>query len=389
MSFRYLSAPLILPGNSTFVENGVLVMDGPKVVEIINSGSIDPALLEHLDGALCPGFVNAHCHLELSHLKGQINKHTSLTGFIGEIVTRRNQFSDEQITAAAFEADREMWNSGIVAVGDICNAPITIPVKQNSKLHYHSFIELFDLNEKNAETVFRSGKELLKLFQSAELPATLSPHAPYSVSPSLMKMIFESKDSIPATIHAEENPAEKEMIKHNSGELAEFFHRIDPGYSSWAGKYSSPLAYVLSFKPKGSLQLVHNTFATEDEIAAITGTELFWCVCSRANEYIESSFPPVEVLDRLGLSVTIGTDSYASNDSLSVMDELLFISDHLPHLTVDKLITWASFSGARFLKIDKRFGSLEPGKTPGVNLIKNIDLNNKKLTKSSSVKKIC
>ena len=152
---RYLTADLVFDGNNFLKKGSVIAVDESGVfAAVLSEAELETASIERFEGCITPGFVNAHCHLELSHLLGVVPKHTQLPSFAMELMKKRAGFSEEFIQAQIDAADDYMWQHGIVAVGDICNTVDTIPKKKNSKIYYHSFIELIALKPSVAETVF-------------------------------------------------------------------------------------------------------------------------------------------------------------------------------------------------------------------------------------------
>src|SRR4051812_49156653 len=118
---RFLTANKIFNGWQYLSEGSVLVLGSQNTLnEITTTAAIPKDKIEFFDGIITPGFVNAHCHLELSHLKGKISKHTGIPGFGKEIIMQRMAgYTKERIFEETVVADTEMWNNGIVAVGDI------------------------------------------------------------------------------------------------------------------------------------------------------------------------------------------------------------------------------------------------------------------------------
>ena len=195
---RFLKADFIYPISSVPVKNGILIVNENGSIsdvldpvinredyqQVLNSGND----VETFRGILCPGFINAHCHLELSHLKGKLREKQKLPAFLRQVSTMR-QAGEDEIIEALYEADAEMVANGIVAVGDISNTDHSFSVKGNSKIHYHTFIELFDFHPNRAEDVFDKGKQLYNSLTSMGLAGSIVPHAPYTVSPKLLKLL--------------------------------------------------------------------------------------------------------------------------------------------------------------------------------------------------------
>jgi len=148
---RKISANYVFPISSVPIKNGVVIVDDAgKILAVDEAKNHDKASLEKHRGIITPGFVNTHCHLELSHMKGKVETGTSLIPFITKVVTMRN-VAQEEIDAAIEAGDREMYEGGIVAVGDISNKLDTKAIKEKSKIRYYSFVEMFDfLQDANA-----------------------------------------------------------------------------------------------------------------------------------------------------------------------------------------------------------------------------------------------
>ena len=188
---RKLRSDFIHTGDRGFTSNHVIIIDDDgRIIDLLPDTELDISKCEYYPGILTPGFINAHCHLELSHLIGFIPKHTGLVDFILKVVTGRH-FEEDKILAAIEKAEEEMLLNGIVAVGDICNNTLTIRQKAKQRLHYHNFIEVSGFPPSVAETRFEKSKAILTTYTSelGTKNAVLSPHAPYSVSPELFKML--------------------------------------------------------------------------------------------------------------------------------------------------------------------------------------------------------
>lgn len=342
---------------------------------------------DKLDGILCPGFINAHCHLELSHMHGQVQKQTGFTGFAKELLPKRGTFSAGEIASAIEKADEEMFANGIAGVGDISNTADSFLQKTKSKIQYHTFIELLALNPQMAEKVVADGVELMK---SAPKPNSLSPHAPYTASNELLEMIGNSShdEKCPLTMHNQESAGESEFFTRGTGPMREFyaFLGIPIPYFKPTG-VNSMRSKLKSLPHSRNLLLVHNTFTSAEDIrwAEFYSKKLYWCFCPNANLYIENVLPSFQVFRDAGVKMIVGTDSLASNDRLSVLDELKVIAKNVPGIPLGELLTWATKNGADALNFSS-LGSFEKGKKPGVNLLTKVT--NEKLLPETEVKRI-
>ncbi len=394
-------ADFIFPISSVPIQNGIVVCeDNGIIIEIIDP-SLTPYSLqevEKFEGILCPGFINSHCHLELSHLRGKISEKKGMANFISELLQHRFKISVEEQQQFFEDAENEMLQNGIVAVGDISNLISTVPIKQKGKMYYHTFVEVLGLDPALAETKLEEGKVLQQLFKN--IPngnASVVPHAPYTVSIEVLKLIdkYASENNSPVCIHMQESQAEIDFCMNHSGELAELFTRLKfnfpPDVSGTHPNGFRPIHQTLNhLSGQKNVALVHNTYTTREEIkwANDLHKNLFWCLCPNANLYIENRLPSIIDFVSENSTIVIGTDSLASNHQLSVLEELKTISNTFPEINLKTLLGWSTLNGAKFLGIEKNYGSLEKGKKPGIVLLNNLDLENLKLNKNTSVKKI-
>lgn len=343
--------------------------------------------IERFEGILCPGFVNAHCHLELSHMKGVVTEKTGLPKFITEIVSRREENAHLKSEKIA-QADKEMWENGIQAVGDICNTADTLETKRKSRIDYHSFVEVFSFNPAKAQSVLQIGIEVAEQYATADLKATIVPHAPYSVSEELFDGIAaqQKRYSGPISMHNQETESEDEMFVSGTGELVETFKGFGVDFTGFNPQKRSALDYALPQLPKNqNVLLIHNTCSTKEEmeLANTLRENLFWCTCANANLYIENRIPNIPMWLNSGATVCVGTDSLASNHQLSILDELKLIQEHHSEIPLSSLLKMATLNGAKALNMDKKIGSFQQGKLPGVLWLKNVNLETESLTDSS------
>lgn len=375
---RYLTSDIIFTACSSPIYDGVIVVDDDgKIIEVLeHKAQIDGVKLEYFKGALCPGFINTHCHLELSHLQGQLAEKTGLPHFINSIGKTRKASQKLKLEAIQL-ADKQMVNNGIVAVADISNTADTFGIKSNSALFYYTFIELFASDPNRADEVFERGLNLSKVCST---PHSLTPHANYSVSLPLLDKIKKYNKGEIISIHSQETPDEDEMFLKGSGDLLS--QLIAKDFFKYTGK--TALQSTLPLLPQSSILLVHNTFTTKEDLSEALSSydNLYWCTCPKANLYIENKLPKYQQFIDLNAKMTIGTDSLASNDTLCILEEMKTIQSYVP---LEILVEWACKNGAEFLGL-AAFGTFEKSKMPGVNYINHIE--NGKLSAESQVIKL-
>ena len=330
--------------------------------------------IQSFDGIITPGFVNAHCHLELSHMKDMIPANSGLQEFVKQIVSLR-KVDDHVIEEAIEKAEAEMFSNGIVAVGDISNTLDTLAQKTKHNLAYYTFVELYDLDPTRANDKIITGLAIQKAFEDNCIRASLVPHAPYSVTNNLWKLLSAHFGSHTISMHNQETADENEFFKNKTGSFLGMYERTNVSLNFFEPTGLSSLQSVLPiFKNAAASILVHNSFTSSNDINAVKKQmpNTFWCLCPNANQYIEQTMPPIELLRAQNAAIVIGTDSYASNWSLNILDELKTIQKHNATIPLDEMLGWATINGARALQMDKGLGSFEKGKKPGVVLIHNV-----------------
>jgi cytosine/adenosine deaminase-related metal-dependent hydrolase len=195
----------------------------------------------------------------------------------------------------------------------------------------------------------------------------------------------------PISIHNQETSSEDEFFRSGTGPLAQMLTKLHTARDdSFAGKPSSLQAYLPLLPRENNILLVHNTYTSEKDIefALSLHPNLFWVLCPNANLYIENKLPPVEMLRRNHCSICLGTDSLASNNAISLLDELKTLSFFFPEISLHEALTWACHNGARALGMESILGSFEPGKQPGIVLIEYADHINLRLTPQAKARRI-
>ncbi len=388
---KIFTADYVFPVCADPIKNGVVIADDlGKIISVTDQLPPDAenAPVEHLQGIICPGFINTHCHVELSHLKNKIARGGGLVNFIKDVMQVRNAGSDE-IAAAAAAADNELYENGIVAVGDIVNSNATIPVKAKSKLYYHTFVEVFSFLPDKADDAFNKALALLNEFKPQSCSVT--PHAPYSVSKELFKLIKKYSDTHKnlTSIHNQECEDENKFFRYKLGSFNELYadFGIDINYFKPQARNSIQTIIPL-LTDKQDILMVHNTCTNLKDIYFIKrfDRKIHWCFCPNANLYIEGILPKVDLFLGQGFNITLGTDSLASNSKLCILSEMYTLQQKFPVLSTAELLKWATINGATYLGIDKEKGTIETGKTPGLNLITGLD--ELKITAATKVKRL-
>lgn len=372
---RIASHRLLLPDSTLLPSPLVTVAADGRILSVESVRDVDRREgVEFYAGLLVPGFVNAHCHLELSHLGGAVPRGCGFAGFARAMGAARGRFTDGERFAAADAAAAAMWHEGVAAVGDISNGPSSFAVKASSPLRFRSWIELFGLAVRDAGHL----RPLL------DYPNTsLTPHSVYSVQDAPFREIC-AEGSGPLSIHFMESAGEAELFA-GRGELAEWY--AAQGWSCDFLGYGMPAERIVECVPAGrSVVLVHDCHVTQLDIDLIMShftAPVWWCMCPRSNDYISGLRPPVELLRRNGLNICIGTDSMASNDSLSMLEEVRALRG----MPLAEALTAATRGGALALGFDE-LGAVEPGRRPGLAVISGVDFETMTLRDTAAARRV-
>lgn len=357
------------------IKNGVVITDDDgQILELDTQDKHDPATLDKYTGAIIPGFVNSHCHLELSHMKGKVDTGTGLLPFLQQVVQFRD-IPQDQIDEAIRKADAEMQENGIVAVGDISNKLDTAAVKDESPISYYTFVEMFDfLQEKNAEQTFNEYAKILEgQSERAENRKSAVPHAPYTVSRELFRLIREyNPDDATVSIHNQETAHEDQFFLEKGGGFLDFYEHFGFDIETFKPRGERSIHYALAnMNPGNRVLFVHNTMTQAEDIEAALswGEKVFWATCPNANLYIENRLPNYRYWIDSGAKLTIGTDSLTSNWQLCILEEMKTIARYQSYVPLATMLRWATRNGAEALGFDDQLGSIEPGKKPGLNVL--------------------
>lgn len=393
---RRFGANYIFPVNKPPIRNGIIETDNNGKITRIFEPDIDFQEIHStsfFNGVIVPGFINAHCHLELSHLKGLKPSKPGIAGFIEAVTNQRDTEYKKNIEKSISNAINQAYASGTAAIADICNTPTTIPHKLNSNIQFLNFIELFGINPSASESSFSNGLSTYSEFKKVFPDSTyLTPHSTYSLSENLWKLIsnhISEKRQKLLSIHYGESKAEYEFLTQGSGPLFERYKKANIPFDvpKELNPYSITTRYLT---PQTNLLTVHNTFAEPYELMKLSNffAELTLVTCPESNLIIENTLPPLDKFKEYGFNISIGTDSLASASSLSVLEQIKLILKHFRSIEFHSVLRWATYNGAKALHIENQFGTIEVGKQPGLVLIDNFDFSNMRPSKDSVAKRL-
>lgn len=364
MPARLLAASWVLPVSAPPIRDGAVAIDAGRITWVGPRRDAPPGSVQDLGaGVLMPGLVNAHCHLELSHLRGLAPERPGFVPWVEALIRERAAVPVEEARHAAAEAVR--WierETATVAIGDVSNTLDTVPLLAESELHAVVFHELIGWDPAPAAAVLESAR-----VRQASLAPTgdririrLAAHAPHSVSPALFAKLREGGG--PATVHLAESPAEARFLSHGDGEWAEFLRSRALGGVPFEPAGSSPVQYLdrLGVLYPGLL-VAHAVQTDEADARTLAARGVFVVVCPSSNRNLDVGVAPVPRLLAAGVPVCLGTDSVASGDDLDVAREMLEVRRAFPELPARAIVRMATLTGAEALGFPN-LGAIEPGR---------------------------
>jgi cytosine/adenosine deaminase-related metal-dependent hydrolase len=391
MRYRKFKADYLFTGNKLLNTKNVLITDEHgEIIDIAHENDAGDDIEIH-KGIISPGFINAHCHLELSHLKNIIPEKTGLVDFVFKVVSERH-FDEAEILASIAKGENEMRQNGIVAVGDICNNVLSASQKLKHNLHYYNFIETTGWLPEIAKQRFENSRIIYDQFAKNKLTASIVPHAPYSVSEDLWKEMIPFFKGKTISIHNQESAEEDLFFMEGKGDFTKMYTMMNIDNSFYTAKKTrSVKSYFEKLSSVASVILVHNTFTQQEDLDFINQNKnedqlVSFCLCPNANLYIENTLPPVDLFIKNKVNIILGTDSLASNHQLDILKEIKTIVKNFPGIETETLLKWATINGANALQMENEIGGFEKGKKPGIILIENTD--GEKISSASKIKRL-
>lgn len=324
---------------------------------------------EH-DGIITPGLVNAHAHLELSHLTevcpdaGVVPN--GITDWIRSLLQAREQdWPAGMISSQAQAALSRMQNQGVAVVADIGNLQASYSYGRESAVAVHFFLELIGLS--------KQAEEKLISFVD-ELPPDLAyaAHAAYSVSAELIKYLKQraSRSGKILPLHVAESTDEVRFLHDGGGKLAEFLAERQALDGTFTPPGLTPVAYLdqLGILDHRTL-CVHAVQVTEADVALLARRRAKVCLCPTSNRTLGVGRAPLEQFLAQGLLPALGTDSLASNRALNIWEEMKLLREEHPSVSPETVFVMATRGGAEALGVEHDFGALMPGASSALLLI--------------------
>ncbi len=336
---------------SELVENGELIIDGGNIAAIstMQSGNDDADLSDCL---LMPGFVNAHCHLGLSALEKKLSPAGSFADWIRALISLNSGLDNESRVRGIRAGAEIMKRSGVTALGDYVADPELLPVIGGLGFRSVLFLEAIGFHSEKAQVLCKNLEEVLKRECVSPLyQLGLAPHAPYSVSPDLFQHLVELAEQYhcPLSCHVAETKEESRFLVIGDNSLEELLKERSAWDPEWNPPYKTPVEYLSSLGTLDRLIAVHCNFVSDD-LDIMEEKKVSAVFCPKSTEWFgRTQFLPVRALLDRGMTVALGTDSLASNDSLNFLDELRMADKLLPDVSRREILRMATCGGAEAL----------------------------------------
>ncbi len=376
---RLISAPWVLPMSRPPLREGAVLVDGKGTIVAVGprrelKGPKADAPETRAYGALMPGLINAHTHLELSAARGQVPAGTSFIDWATALMRALTGLSSEKKQDASRDAAKQARDTGTVAVGDVSNTLDAVAAIGHAGLCGQVFHELVGSREARTGDALADAAREYRDFTAREpwptgLAYSVAPHAAFSVGPDLLRRIFATAAATgrATTIHVAEDPDELALLRDGSGRWAPLLTAMGVATGSRTPG-QLPVAYLASLGafagPRAPL-LVHMVHATAADIALAAEHGAPVVLCPRSNLHVGGRLADVAALQKAGVPLALGTDSLASTPSLSLWGEIATLAKHFPTVDPQVWLTAATTGGAAALDLPA-LGGLAPGKRPGL-----------------------
>lgn len=364
-----VKAKYLIPNPDNCIENGAVAVKGTKIHHVgtfdeIKAIVTTDKIIDLGNALIIPGLINIHTHLDLTNLHNRIKPTSNFTHWVFQIVGARIRWKEEDYISSIEKGIKLCVESGTTTVADIANTGYSFSVLKKSPLRKVVYKEVIDLNPDHAKDVLKKTQTELSTITTDDLLSIgLSPHAPYSVSRELYQAIaqFARETRMPVCTHIAETPDEFEFLTKGTGSFPAFLKQLRAMPDNWQPPALTPIQYL---NETGMLRnrplLIHCNYVTDEEISVIKFSGASVAFCPRSHHFFGHANHPVQKLLDAGINVGLGTDSLASNDTLSILDEMkyLFLHHSIPPNT---LLTMATINGARALGLESKVGQIEKG----------------------------
>ncbi len=318
------------------------------------------------DALVMPGWINAHCHLELGRLRGALPRGIGFVPWVRELVDKRRGQDEAFFVDGIRSGIEEATSTGTTTLCDVTTTGLTADHLDGCGIVVHVFEEAIAFDPARAASTaeaIRGRGERIALGEPHRRRG-VAPHAPYTVSAELFRELarIAADAGVPSSVHLSETPDEIRMFDTGDGELFDFLDGLGEIPAGWTPPGTTPTAWLdtvgyLAVRP----MLVHANYLADDDIERIRRSGSAVVFCPRSHRFFGHSDHPYPRLVRAGIPVAFGTDSLASNDSLDMRDEVREVLRQFPELAPLEALASAYEGAARALGLSGQIGRVAVG----------------------------
>jgi cytosine/adenosine deaminase-related metal-dependent hydrolase len=367
-----IRAAWVVPVTGPPLANGSVLLQSGRIVAVdahptmVGQLPLNTKIVDYGDVAILPGLVNAHTHLELTALAGHITlRQSDFPAWLRQLLPLRSTLPLEAVRSGIRDGTRQLHDGGVAVCGDVTLQP-PIDASSSTGVSRHAFIEVLGFNVTSLDVALEPAGYPNFIGNSGDIHAlSLSAHAPYSTSSKLIQAVkgWDRDRRLPFSIHVAETREEVQFLQDGTGFFRELLPALGRWVPSWQAPGMSPVAYLDHLGVLDELTLlVHTVHLNESDWSTVAERGCSVCFCPRSNAQLQVGRPGIETAVELGIPMALGTDSLASNRDLNVFHEAAYVLDHYPLIPPQQVLHMATLGGARALRQDKNFGSIEPGK---------------------------
>lgn len=369
----YHPAFILMPNGSEVADIVIVTDNQGTVLRLVTLNEWLPNPVQHLDGLLIPGLINAHSHLELAWCRELLRPGLGMSDFYAHMQgIHRRRPDDDTVKEFIKKEIAQHISRGVVAMADVSNTLITLDEKKKSGMYFHTFAETFGLENHRATEKFAFVEALAETMNvGPQMQSTISAHTLFTLSDALLRMLMDSLTASGHihTIHFLESREECNWFE--KAEPIQSIH-VSNDINKGSSTYRSLEEIIDRWVPWANRVLfVHNTFINAEILQRLTNAlkHPYFCLCPSSNQFITGELPPVRLLENAGVRIVVGTDSAASAKELDMLRELSILLEMMPEKPVGAFISDITRHAAAFLGISGVYGSFEPKKRPGLVLL--------------------
>jgi cytosine/adenosine deaminase-related metal-dependent hydrolase len=350
------------------IENGAVAITGDRISAVGSwreLQSLGGNLINLGDVALLPGLINSHCHLDYTILAGRLPPQPSFADWIRQINSARRELTAEDYLRSIANGISEAQRWGTTSVANVESMPEILSRLPRPPLRIWWFAELIDVQPRctsnelvgNATSISQDKNDWLGGFG-------LSPHAPYTVSPELLReaVVVARRNHLRLTMHLAESDEEMEMFSKGRGRLFDLLQGLGRTMED-CQQNKTPLALMLDRVTLDDRWIVvHLNELTESDFDRLAqGPHFHIAHCPGSGRYFQHRPFALRRLLDMGFNICLGTDSLASNSSLSLFAEMRILRQGFPWLEREQILRMATVNGARALGEENSVGKISEG----------------------------